>query len=115
MCQMIHAPTIFELPAAGGRAHTAIRDVSVLSPHAPASRAAGAAPLRLRDRERRCRRRVRAGSPRPSASRALALGESLTMTGKPLGHTTARYAHLANDPVKSAANRIASRITDVAG
>ena len=36
-----------------------------------------------------------------------------------LGHTqvqtTARYAHLANDPVKSAANRIASRITDMTG
>ncbi len=33
------------------------------------------------------------------------------MIGKLLGHTnvymTARYAHLANDPLKSAANRIA--------
>ena len=29
--------------------------------------------------------------------------------------TTSRYAHLANDPVKSAANRFASRITEVAG
>ena len=29
--------------------------------------------------------------------------------------TTARYAHLANDPVKAAADRIASRIADVAG
>ena len=29
--------------------------------------------------------------------------------------TTARYAHLANDPVKAAANRIASRIASVAG
>ncbi len=28
---------------------------------------------------------------------------------------TARYAHLANDPVKSAANRIASRIAEVSG
>ena len=41
------------------------------------------------------------------------------MIGKLLGHTnvhmTARYAHLANDPLKSAANRIASRIADVAG
>lgn len=27
----------------------------------------------------------------------------------------ARYAHLANDPVKAAANRIASRIADAAG
>ena len=36
------------------------------------------------------------------------------MIGKLLGHTqvqtTARYAHLANDPVKSAANRIANRV-----
>ncbi len=41
------------------------------------------------------------------------------MIGKLLGHTqvqtTARYAHLANDPVKSAANRIASRIAEVSG
>ena len=41
------------------------------------------------------------------------------MIGKLLGHTnvhmTARYAHLANDPLKSAANRIANRIADVAG
>ena len=41
------------------------------------------------------------------------------MIGKLLGHTqvqtTARYAHLANDPVKSAANRIASRIASVTG
>ena len=39
--------------------------------------------------------------------------------GKLLGHTqvqtAARYAHLANDPVKSAANRIASRIAEVVG
>ena len=45
------------------------------------------------------------------ASRALALGESLPMIGKLLGHawaqTTARYAHLARDSVKQAAARIA--------
>ena len=48
------------------------------------------------------------------ASGGLLVGEGLPMIGKLLGHnkvqTTARYAHLANDPVKSAANRIASRI-----
>ncbi len=41
------------------------------------------------------------------------------MIGKLLGHrqvqTTARYAHLANDPLKSAANRIALRIAKGAG
>ena len=41
------------------------------------------------------------------------------MIGKLLGHskvqTTARYAHLAADPVQSAANRISSRIVEVAG
>ena len=41
------------------------------------------------------------------------------MIGKLLGHskvqTTARYAHLANDPLKAAANRIASRIAKVVG
>ena len=38
------------------------------------------------------------------------------MIGKLLGHThmqtTARYAHLANGPVKSAVNRVTSRIAD---
>ena len=45
------------------------------------------------------------------ASRALSLGESLPMIGKLLGHrkvqTTARYAHLARDSVKAAAERVA--------
>ena len=44
------------------------------------------------------------------ASRALALGESLPMIGKLLGHrqvqTTPRYAHLARQSVKEAARRI---------
>ena len=44
------------------------------------------------------------------ASRALALGESLPMIGKLLGHrqvqTTARYAHLARHSVKAAAARV---------
>lgn len=48
------------------------------------------------------------------ASGALALGEGLPMIGKLLGHTqiqtTARYAHLANDPVKAAASRISDMI-----
>jgi len=48
------------------------------------------------------------------ASGALALGEGLTMIGKLLGHTqvqtTARYAHLASDPVKSAAGRVSDTI-----
>ena len=43
------------------------------------------------------------------ASRALALGESLPMIGKLLGHaqveTTARYAHLSRDSVREAAER----------
>ena len=53
------------------------------------------------------------------ASGGLLVGEGLPMIGKLLGHTqvqtTARYAHLANDPVKSAANRIASRIANITG
>ena len=48
------------------------------------------------------------------ASRALALGESLTMIGKLLGHTqvqtTARYAHLARDSIQTAASRITESI-----
>ena len=53
------------------------------------------------------------------ASGGLLVGEGLTMIGKLLGHnkveTTSRYAHLANDPLKAAANRIATRIAKVAG
>ncbi len=48
------------------------------------------------------------------ASRALALGESLPVIGKLLGHTevqtTARYAHLAEDSVMESAARIAASI-----
>ncbi len=48
------------------------------------------------------------------ASGAVALGESLPMIGKLLGHTqvqtTARYAHLAADPVKAAAERVSTKI-----
>ncbi|MYA95552.1 MAG: tyrosine-type recombinase/integrase [Nitrospinae bacterium] len=50
------------------------------------------------------------------ASRALALGESLPMIGKLLGHaqveTTARYAHLSRESVREAAERIAASIAD---
>jgi len=47
------------------------------------------------------------------ASGGLMAGEGLPMIGKLLGHTnvhmTARHARLANDPLKSAANRITGR------
>ena len=48
------------------------------------------------------------------ASRALALGETLPVIGKLLGHsdidTTARYAHLAQDSLHETAERIADSI-----
>ncbi|MCY4489818.1 MAG: site-specific integrase, partial [Deltaproteobacteria bacterium] len=48
------------------------------------------------------------------ASRALALGEGLTMIGKLLGHTkvetTARYAHLARESVRDSAIRVSDSI-----
>ncbi len=48
------------------------------------------------------------------ASRALALGESLSMIGRLLGHakmaTTARYAHPARDAEKAAAGRVGDSI-----
>ena len=48
------------------------------------------------------------------ASRALALGETLPVIGKLLGHndieTTARYAHLARDSIHEAAERIAGSV-----
>ena len=50
------------------------------------------------------------------ASRALALGESLPVIGKLLGHskmeTTARYAHLARDSAQEAAERVAASIEE---
>ena len=49
------------------------------------------------------------------ASCALALGETLPVIGKLLGHsdieTTARYAHLARDSIHEAAERIAGSIS----
>ena len=48
------------------------------------------------------------------ASVAVAGGQSLHVIGKMLGHsrpgTTARYAHLADDPLRMAANRTAGQI-----
>ena len=48
------------------------------------------------------------------ASRALALGESLSMIGKLLGHnkidTTFRYAHPARDSIKASSARVADSI-----
>ena len=48
------------------------------------------------------------------ASVAVGLGEGLPMIGKLLGHTqaqtTARYAHMAADPVKAATERVGAAL-----
>lgn len=53
------------------------------------------------------------------ASVGASAGESLPLIGALLGHrdtaTTARYAHLSNDPVKATADRISGRIAAVMG
>lgn len=53
------------------------------------------------------------------ASGGLLVGEGLPMIGKLLGHTqvqtTARYAHLASDPMKAAAARISERLAAALG
>ena len=53
------------------------------------------------------------------ASAAVAAGQGLPMIGKLLGHTqvatTARYAHLATDPVKAAAEQVSSTIASALG
>jgi integrase len=53
------------------------------------------------------------------ASAAVAAGQGLPMVGKLLGHTqvqtTARYAHLAADPVKAAAEQVSSTIASELG
>ena len=69
----------------------------------------------LRIRERAGLEGVRLHDLRHSfASRALALGESLSTIGRLLGHgqvtTTARYAHLARDAVKASASRVGDSI-----
>ncbi len=50
----------------------------------------------------------------PSRPSAVGLGEGLPMIGKLLGHTqtqtTARYAHLAADPVKAATERVGAAL-----
>ena len=53
------------------------------------------------------------------ASIAVGTGESLPMIGKLLGHsqvqTTARYAHLADDPMQNAAERISTELARLLG
>jgi integrase len=53
------------------------------------------------------------------ASTAVASGQGLPMIGKLLGHTqvqtTARYAHLAADPVRSAAHSVATSLREALG
>ena len=50
----------------------------------------------------------------PFGSRALALGESLTMIGNFLGHTqsqtAARYTHLANESLKASGSQVGDSI-----
>ncbi|HOT82611.1 MAG TPA: tyrosine-type recombinase/integrase, partial [Candidatus Defluviicoccus seviourii] len=64
--------------------------------------AAGLSPLRIHDLRH------------TYASAAVAAGQGLPMIGKLLGHTqvqtTARYAHLAADPVKAAAEQVSAVI-----
>lgn len=53
------------------------------------------------------------------ASSAVGLGESLPMIGKLLGHTqqqtTQRYAHLADDPMQAAADRVSGELGRLIG
>jgi site-specific recombinase XerD len=53
------------------------------------------------------------------ASTAVASGQSLPMIGKLLGHTqvqtTARYAHLAADSVRDAADSVATSLREALG
>jgi integrase len=53
------------------------------------------------------------------ASAAVASGQGLPMIGKLLGHTqvqtTARYAHLAAEPVKLAADAVAQNLQQALG
>ena len=101
------------------KALTELRPISdnpwVIAGHAPGKRLSNINEHWHRVRTRAGLKDVRLHDLRHSwASRALALGESLPMIGKLLGHsqveTTARYAHLARDSVHEAATRIAASI-----
>lgn len=53
------------------------------------------------------------------ASVGVAGGEGLVLIGKLLGHehvvTTHRYAHLSDDPLQAAADRISTRVAEALG
>ena len=87
----------------------------VIPGHKPGAHLADLQPPWVRVRKRAGLDDVRIHDLRHSfASRALALGESLPMIGRLLGHTqvqtTARYAHLARDSIKASSAKIAASI-----
>ena len=96
------------LPRLAGSPHVLPGDrpgkpfVGIQKPWQRVRAAAGLADLRLHDLRH------------AFASVAVAGGESLYVVGKILGHrqadTTSRYAHLAEDPMKAAADRTAARL-----
>ena len=102
------AEILSELPRVPGNPH-------VIPGTKPGRRLADLQPPWERVRKRADLEDVRLHDLRHSfASRALALGESLPMIGRLLGHnrvqTTARYAHLQRDSIKASASRIADSI-----
>jgi integrase len=92
------------------------------NPHVICGRVEGAALVNLEKPWRQIRRSAGLDAVRlhdlrhAFASVAASAGMGLPIIGKMLGHTqaatTARYAHLASDPVKAAAATVAGRIAD---
>ena len=112
-------PRVVPLSPAAARVLTDLPRIAgnpwVIAGREPGSRLTHIAYYWYRVRERAGLDDVRLHDLRHSfASRALALGEDLTMIGKLLGHrkiqTTARYAHLARDSVKESATMVAASI-----
>ena len=112
-------PRVVPLSPAAARVLTDLPRIAgnpwVIAGREPGSRLTHIAYYWYRVRERAGLNDVRLHDLRHSfASRALALGEDLTMIGKLLGHrkiqTTARYAHLARDSVKESATMVAASI-----
>ena len=105
----------------GDRLPVAERRSSIGTGTCPASGCASIRP----GRKSTSRTRVTAGGPGASPSAATAhgrpsaLGESLPMIARLLGHsqiqTTARYAHLARQSVKTAADTVANSLADDIG
>ena len=113
-------PTFQQLAVALGRFKVALAHRPKIFDTLPGARLTDLQPFWQRVRARAGLKDVRIHDLRHTfASAAVASGQGLPMIGKLLGHTqvqtTARYAHLAADPIKSAADSVSSTLQRAMG